>query len=161
MNQEEEFVNLIHQHQGLIYKISSIYTDDWAEQQDLYQEIVFQTWKSFDRFKKASRPSTWLYRVGMNTAITHLNQKKRKVSVVPMDELRMDFQDESEPEKEDRIQQLYLQIRKLNLLDRGIIFLYLEGKSHEEIAEITGLSVSNVGTKMSRIKQKLKAELNA
>ncbi|HAZ24902.1 MAG TPA: sigma-70 family RNA polymerase sigma factor, partial [Algoriphagus sp.] len=142
--------------QGLIYKITTIYTRDREEQNDLYQEIVYQTWKSFDQFKKASKPSTWLYRVGMNTAITHLNQSKKKVTAVPLEGLRVEIADEKDPIKEEKITQLYAEIRKLNLLDRGIVFLYLEGKNHEEISEIVGISISNVGTRMSRIKQKLK-----
>ena len=149
MNKDQEFVQLIQENQGLIYKITTIYTRDREEQNDLYQEIVYQTWKSFDQFKKASKPSTWLYRVGMNTAITHLNQSKKKG-------LRVEIADEKDPIKEEKITQLYAEIRKLNLLDRGIVFLYLEGKNHEEISEIVGISISNVGTRMSRIKQKLK-----
>ncbi len=156
MNKDQEFVQLIQENQGLIYKITTIYTRDREEQNDLYQEIVYQTWKSFDQFKKASKPSTWLYRVGMNTAITHLNQSKKKVTAVPLEGLRIEIADEKDPIKEEKITQLYAEIRKLNLLDRGIVFLYLEGKNHEEISEIVGISISNVGTRMSRIKQKLK-----
>ena len=156
MNKDQEFVQLIQENQGLIYKITTIYTRDREEQNDLYQEIVYQTWKSFDQFKKASKPSTWLYRVGMNTAITHLYQSKKKVTAVPLEGLRVEIADEKDPIKEEKITQLYAEIRKLNLLDRGIVFLYLEGKNHEEISEIVGISISNVGTRMSRIKQKLK-----
>ena len=156
MNKDQEFVQLIQENQGLIYKITTIYTRDREEQNDLYQEIVYQTWKSFDQFKKASKPSTWIYRVGMNTAITHLNQSKKKVTAVPLEGLRVEIADEKDPIKEEKITQLYAEIRKLNLLDRGIVFLYLEGKNHEEISEIVGISISNVGTRMSRIKQKLK-----
>lgn len=160
MNKEEEFVNLIHQNQGLIYKITSIYSRERDEQDDLYQEIVYQTWKSFDNFKKAAKPSTWLYRVGMNTAITHLNRSKKQLQVVPLEGMKIQFADSGDSEKEEKIQELYSHIRKLNLLDRGIIFLFLEGKSYEEIAEISGISVSNVGTRMSRIKAKLKSGIN-
>jgi RNA polymerase sigma factor (sigma-70 family) len=156
MNKDQEFVQLIQENQGLIYKITTIYTRDREEQNDLYQEIVYQTWKSFDQFKKASKSSTWLYRVGMNTAITHLNQSKKKVTAVPLEGLRVEIADEKDPIKEEKITQLHAEIRKLNLLDRGIVFLYLEGKNHEEISEIVGISISNVGTRMSRIKQKLK-----
>ena len=129
MNKDQEFVQLIQENQGLIYKITTIYTRDREEQNDLYQEIVYQTWKSFDQFKKASKPSTWLYRVGMNTAITHLNQSKKKVTAVPLEGLRVEIADEKDPIKEEKITQLYAEIRKLNLLDRGIVFLYLEGKT--------------------------------
>ncbi len=156
MNREDEFIQLIHQNQGLIYKITTIYTRDREEQKDLYQEIVYQTWKSFDQFKKASKPSTWLYRVGMNTAITSLNRSKKRVTAVPIDGLELDFVEELDSEMEDRIKLLYSEIRKLGLLDRGIVFLFLEGKSHEEISEIIGTSNSNVGTRLSRIKEKLR-----
>lgn len=156
MNREDEFIHLIQQNQGLIYKITTIYTRDREEQKDLYQEIVYQTWKSFDQFKKASKPSTWLYRVGMNTAITNLNRTKKRVTAVPLDGLDLDFADDLESGLEERLKALYAEIRKLGLLDRGIVFLFLEGKSHDEIAEIVGISNSNVGTRLSRIKDKLK-----
>jgi RNA polymerase sigma factor (sigma-70 family) len=161
MNKDQEFVQLIQENQGLIYKITTIYTRERVEREDLYQEIVYQTWKSFDQFKRASKPSTWLYRVGMNTAITHLNKSKKKVSAVPLEGLKVELTENHDPEKEEKIAQLYEGIRKLNLLDRGIVFLYLEGKNHEEISEIVGISVSNVGTRMSRIKKKLKQGLNS
>ncbi len=156
MNREDEFIHLIQQNQGLIYKITTIYTRDREEQKDLYQEIVYQTWKSFDQFKKASKPSTWLYRVGMNTAITNLNRTKKRVTAVPLEGLRLDFVDEFDSGMEEQIKVLYAKIRRLGLLDRGIVFLFLEGKSHDEIAEIVGISSSNVGTRLSRIKDKLR-----
>lgn len=156
MNREDEFIYLIQQNQGMIYKITTIYTRDREEQKDLYQEIVYQTWKSFDQFKKASKPSTWLYRVGMNTAITNLNRTKKRVTAVPLEGLKLDFVDGLDLEMEERIKALYAEIRKLGLLDRGIVFLFLEGKSHDEIAEIVGISNSNVGTRLSRIKDKLR-----
>ncbi len=156
MNREDEFIHLIQQNQGLIYKITTIYTRDREEQKDLYQEIVYQTWKSFDQFKKASKPSTWLYRVGMNTAITNLNRTKKSVTAVPLDGLDLDFAEDLDSGLEERLKVLYAEIRKLGLLDRGIVFLFLEGKSHDEIAEIVGVSSSNVGTRLSRIKDKLR-----
>ncbi|SHO64287.1 RNA polymerase sigma factor [Algoriphagus zhangzhouensis] len=156
MKREDEFIQLIQENQGLIYKIATIYTRDREEQEDLCQEIVYQTWKSFDQFKKASKPSTWLYRVGMNTAITNLNRSKKQVTAVPMEGLELNLMDEVDSQKEEQIKLMYSEIRKLGLLDRGIVFLYLEGKNHEEIAEIVGISVSNVGTRLSRIKEKLR-----
>ncbi len=156
MTKEEEFIHLIQTNQGLIYKITTIYTNDREEREDLYQEIVYQTWKSFEYFKKASKPSTWLYRVGMNTAISNLNRSKKRVTAVPIDGLELDFAEELDSEIGERLKIMYAEIRKLGLLDRGIVFLLLEGKSHEEIAEIVGISSSNVGTRLSRIKDKLR-----
>jgi RNA polymerase sigma-70 factor (ECF subfamily) len=158
MSKEEEFVSLIQENQGLIYKITMIYSNEKDEQDDLYQEIVYQTWKSFDQFKKASKTSTWLYRVGMNTAITHLNKSKKKPLLVSLDQSLFNYSEPMDSDQEEKIKWLYSQIRKLNLLDRGIMFLFLEGKNHDEIGQITGISTSNVGTRMSRIKQKLKSE---
>ena len=156
MTKEEEFVNLIQSNQGLIYKITAIYSRDREQQKDLYQEIVYQTWKSFDHYKKTAKVTTWLYRVGMNTAITQLNREKKNPMRMSISEVTIDFVDERESETEEKIQQLYAEIRKLGLLDRGIVFLFLEGKSHDEIAEIVGISTSNVGTRISRIKDKLR-----
>lgn len=156
MTKEEEFVNLIQSNQGLIYKITAIYSRDREQQKDLYQEIVYQTWKSFDHYKKTAKVTTWLYRVGMNTAITQLNREKKNPMRMSFSEVTIDFVDERESETEEKIQQLYAEIRKLGLLDRGIVFLFLEGKSHDEIAEIVGISTSNVGTRISRIKDKLR-----
>jgi RNA polymerase sigma-70 factor (ECF subfamily) len=158
MSKEEEFVSLIQENQGLIYKITMIYSNEKDEQDDLYQEIVYQTWKSFDQFKKASKPSTWLYRVGMNTAITHLNKSRKKPLLVSLDQSLFNYTEPMDSDQEEKIKWLYSQIRKLNLLDRGIMFLFLEGKNHDEIGQIAGISTSNVGTRMSRIKQKLKSE---
>jgi RNA polymerase sigma-70 factor (ECF subfamily) len=92
----------------------------------------------------------------MNTAITHLNRSKKRVAAVPMEGLELELMDDGDSQKEEQIRQLYAEIRKLGLLDRGIVFLFLEGKSHEEIAEIVGISTSNVGTRLSRIKEKLR-----
>jgi RNA polymerase sigma-70 factor (ECF subfamily) len=156
MSQEEEFVNLIQQNQGLLYKIASIYTRIPEEQQDLFQEIVYQTWKSFGSYKKAAKPSTWLYRVGMNTAISHLNRSKKRITAVSLEGWESLRLEEYDAGLEERVQLLYAEIRKLSLLDRGIVFLFLEDKNYEEIAEIVGITANNVGTRLSRIKEKLR-----
>jgi RNA polymerase sigma-70 factor (ECF subfamily) len=159
MEIKEEFTKVIKANEGLIYKITTLYTDGKQDRKDLYQEIVFQLWKSFGSFSEQSKLSTWMYRVALNTAIFHLKQSKRRPDTIPF-ELEMDrLTDESDKAEEDRIKLLYEQIQQLNLLEKGIILLFLEGKSHEEIAEIVGISVSNVGTKISRIKEKLKSQI--
>ncbi|MBN7811183.1 RNA polymerase sigma factor [Algoriphagus sp. H41] len=156
MRKEEEFIALIHAHQGLIFKIASFYTSSKEEKEDLSQEIIYQVWKSFDLFQNNSKPSTWLYRIGMNTAITQLNKSKRKVTAVPLDGIQLQWIEETDSESEEKLSQLYAEIKKLNLLDKGIVLLFLEAKSHEEISDILGISVSNVGTRLSRIKEKLR-----
>ncbi len=151
---------MIKENEGLLYKITTLYTQDRDDREDLYQEIVYQLWKSYHTFKKDSKPSTWMYRVALNTAIYHLKKSKRKVSTVPLDNENLRFPDSRDTFEEEQIQTLYMQIQKLSLMEKGIILLYLEGKNHEEIAIIVGLSVSNIGTRMSRIREKLKTQMN-
>lgn len=159
MDKKEHFTKVIKANEGLIYKITTLYTDGKQDQKDLYQEIVYQLWKSFGSFHEQSKLSTWMYRVALNTAIFHLKKKKKRPDTIPF-ELEMDrLTDESDKAEEDRIKLLYEHIQQLNLLEKGIILLFLEGKSHEEIAEIVGISISNVGTKISRIKEKLKSQI--
>ncbi|WP_149303161.1 RNA polymerase sigma factor [Pareuzebyella sediminis] len=146
-----KFVAIIKENEGIIYKVTKIYTEQYADQQDLYQEIVYQLWKSFDSFNGKSKISTWIYKVALNTSLMHIKRKTKhpKPITIPEDTLM-----------DERIALLYKQIKKLNEGEKAIIFLYLEGKKHKEIAAITGFTTSNVGTQISRIKQKLKTEIN-
>jgi len=159
MQKEEVFTDLIREHQALLYKVTSIYTDNKEDQEDLFQEIVFQLWKYFDSFRNDSKITTWMYRVAMNTAITFVKKKKRRpdsVSVADVFSTQSDYKDDV---LEERLKLLYQHLQHLNTLEKGLIFLLLEGKSYKEIAQITGLSDSNVGTKISRIKKKLKTNM--
>ena len=159
MDKKDAFVTAIRENQSLIYKIASIYTKTIEDRNDLAQEITYQLWKSFDSFKQKSSISTCMYRVAMNVAIYHLKIAKRKVLTVSLDERLLDFHEGDNSEMEEKWQLFKQHIDKLNLLDKGIVLLYLENKSHEEIAQIIGISVSNVGTKLSRIKEKLKQQI--
>ncbi|MFS4468294.1 RNA polymerase sigma factor [Maribacter sp. 2210JD10-5] len=159
MPKEEVFTKLIQTHQGLLFKVSSIYTDNKEDQEDLFQEIVFQLWKYFDSFRKESKISTWMYRVGMNTAITHLKRKKRGGTAIPISDAVLGKMENTDSLLEERLKLLYRHIGELNALDKGLMLLLLEGKSYKEMAEITGLEASNVGTRISRIKKKLKKNM--
>ncbi|MGB5377579.1 RNA polymerase sigma factor [Muriicola sp.] len=159
MQKEEAFVQLIKQHQALIFKVSALYTDLKQDQNDLYQDIVYQLWKSFDSFRSESKVSTWMYRVALNTAIGQLNKRKRRPNEVSLEMVNLYKGEEYDTLQEERIRLLHQQIQKLNIIERGIILLVLEGKKHEEIAEITGFTTTNVGTRISRIKEKLKTEM--
>ena len=155
MQSTEQFTSLILEHKALIYKVSRIYVDNREDQKDLYQEIVYQLWKSFGNFKGNSKVSTWMYRVAMNTAIAFLNKSKKKRSVITNIDFP-DLEEECSSEIEKQTQQLYSAIKQLTIVERGVVLLYLEGKNYREISEITGFTESNVGTRMLRIKQKLK-----
>ncbi|MFZ6009838.1 MAG: RNA polymerase sigma factor [Bacteroidota bacterium] len=159
MVDKAEFVNIIQENEGIIFKISSFYSADEEDQKDLYQEIVYQLYKSFDSFRNESKFSTWMYRIALNTSITHLNKAKRRGNSVPIDQAILNRMDQKDTVTEERIALLYEQIKVLSSVEKGLILLYLEEKSYEEIASITGFTTSNVGTRLNRIKQKLKSQL--
>lgn len=159
MDKKERFIQVIKDNEGLIFKVATLYTNNLQDKEDLCQEIVFQLWKSFDSFNEMSKLSTWMYRVAMNTAIYNLKSSKKQVNTSPIDLITLRFADVTDQLEEDRMKLLYEHIQMLNLFEKGIILLFLEGKSHQEIAEFIGISISNVGTKISRIKEKLKSQI--
>jgi len=152
---KKKYLEMINQNKALIYKVASIYTDRKQDQQDLIQDIYFQLWKSFDTFEERSKISTWLYRISLNTSIQYLKKKNRKLKQVDLKEEYIDLDKQSQDAKTDDIKKMFLSIQQLNELDKGIILLYLEEKSYKEIAEIVGLSETNIGTRIQRIKIKL------
>lgn len=160
MNKQSDFIRLIREHEGIIYKISRVYFDQEEDQQDLYQEIVYQLWRSYDSFDDRSKWSTWMYRVALNTAISFLKRDKSKPQKVSSERLDNFKMEPFDPVMEERIEWLYKSIQELSVVEKGIILLYLEGKRHEEIASITGFSTTNVGTRISRIKEKLKRQIS-
>ena len=156
MQDEQAFIQLIKQHEGIIYKITRLYTDDIYNQKDLYQKIVYQLWKGFSAFRAEAKITTYMYRVALNTALMHLKKKNKRGHTVTLDEIVLE-QEDYDPLFEERLKTLYSNIKHLGDIDRGVVFLFLEGKKYKEIAVITGLSANNVGTRMARIKQKLRS----
>lgn len=159
MQDKTAFVAIIKENEGILYKITRVYTDTTEDQKDLYQEIVYQLWKSFDSFKGNSKISTWMYRIALNTSIASLNKRKKKVQQVNLDFELLHVIEEKDTIIEEQLNLLYKTIKQLNVIEKGLILLFLEGKSYEEIALITGFSNSNVGTRLSRIKKKLKTNI--
>jgi len=160
MDKKEAFVNTIKSNEGLIYKVTSLYTDTTEDQKDLYQEIVFQLWKSFDTFKGKSKFSTWMYRIALNTAIAFLNKGNKSVPQEVLDFNLLQIAVESNDIIGERIATLYAHIKRLNATEKAIVLLYLEGKQYVEIAEITGFTKTNIGTRLNRIKDKLRSQIN-
>jgi len=156
MLDKSNFVSIIKENEGIIYKITRIYTNTSEDQKDLYQEVVYQLWKSFDSFKGNAKISTWMYRVALNTSIAYLNRSKKRVPTASIDFELIQLADENNHAHQEQFNQLYATIGNLNMIEKGLILLFLEGKSYDEIAIITGFSASNVGTKLSRIKKKIK-----
>lgn len=159
MPKEEEFIRIIKENEGIIFKITTMYTDHRDDQKDLYQDVVYQLWKSFDSFRAESKISTWMYRIALNTALTRLKKSKRLGNSVSIDRVVMQQTENYNPEFEEKLKVLYAHIKQLSVLEKGLMLLLLEGKKYDEISEITGLSATNVGTKISRIKQKLKEQI--
>ena len=153
-NIEKAFVELIEQNERLIYKVCSVYISDEFPLADLYQEVVYNLWKSFPKFRNECLLSTWMYRIALNTCITGMRKELRRPKLVPILELKEHL---VEPESmTENIKEMYKLIHQLQTLERAIILLYLEEKSYQEIAHITGLTVNNVAVKLNRIKEKLK-----
>jgi RNA polymerase sigma-70 factor (ECF subfamily) len=155
---DKEFLDILNNHRGLIYKVCNLYCSDPEDRKDLFQEIVLQVWKSLESFRRESALSTWMYRIALNTAITHFKREKRSVN--PVSITGIDIPDINDSfEKEELLKQLFIAIEHLDKIDKSIVLLFLEEKSYEEISEITGLSKSNVGVRLNRIKTKLSTTL--
>jgi RNA polymerase sigma-70 factor, ECF subfamily len=156
---EKTFTDLIQQHRGIIFKVIRLYVRHEDDQQDLFQEILYQAWRSVPNFKGDSKFSTWLYRVSLNTVLTF---KRRRVLVVPQDDLASLNVPSTDGEQQDEKQMLYLAVLSLNEIDRMIMMLHLDGYDNEEIAEIAGLTRNNVGVRLHRAKEavirKIKSE---
>lgn len=153
---EQEFLNRIGQHKGILYKVSKMYMDNPDDQQDLFQEIVLQLWKAYDTFKGESQFSTWMYRVAINTSIVFLKKEKRKVDRYEITSENIKEEDSDADDQEIKLQHFYKAVQQLDKIDKAIIFYQLEGFSHKEIGINLGISEGNARVKLNRAKEKLK-----
>lgn len=154
---EHEFMKMIRENERVIYKVTSFYVDVDQSISDLYQEVVLNLWKAYPSFRGDSKLSTWIYRIALNTCITFFRRSKRSVDYTYTDQ----FIDVSEvADDSENIRELYRLINRLGKIEKALVLLYLDEKPYKEIAEITGLSVTNVSTKLARIKEKLKKMSN-
>ena len=160
MDKKELFTSAIKDNESFIYKIASVYTNTVEDRNDLVQEIIYQLWKSFDSFNQKSSLSTWMYRVALNVSLYQLKLSKKRISTIPIDEQVLNNSETDNSENDEAWKLFKQQIDNLNLLDKAIVMLYFDNKSYDEIAEIIGISKSNVGTKLLRIKEKLKSQIN-
>lgn len=151
---EQEFVTLIQEYERVIYKVCYLYTTPHATLNDLYQEVVINLWKAYPKFRNECKISTWIYRIALNTCISFIRKEKNIPEIVTLSQIadRIEETDETQV----MLKRLYSMINRLGQLEKSIVLLYLEDKSYEEIAEITGLTLTNVATKLSRIKDKLR-----
>jgi RNA polymerase sigma-70 factor (ECF subfamily) len=162
----ERFVQLLEEHKRLLYKVASAYCANAEDRRDLVQEIVIQLWRSFPRYDDRLKFSTWMYRIGMNVAISFLRGEGRRggretVALDQIDIIDSAAADRVLGEAGDDVRLLQRLVSRLDEMSRALIVLYLEGYSHAEIAEVLGISATNVGTRVNRIKNRLREELNA
>lgn len=151
------FQQIIEHHIGILFKVARTYCMNEEDRKDLMQEMMIQVWKSLHRYDDNFAITTWLYRVSLNVAISYYRKNANRInSNIPLFEELTLIQDEVSNEKQEHLNRLEVFVSELNDLDKALMLLYFEDKSYAEISEIMGLSVSNIGTKLGRIKEKLK-----
>lgn len=158
---QPSFEALLHEHRGIILKVAAVYARDREDRLDLAQEIRVQLWRSFGRYDASrAKPSTWMYRIALNVAISYRRRDGALLTgrVEPLEERHLDALSDApgEREEDERLAALYAFIGELDALNRALILLYLEDRSYAEIAEVMGISETNVATKIGRIKQNLR-----
>ncbi|PUV26466.1 RNA polymerase sigma factor [Sphingobacterium athyrii] len=154
MDIEKDFIALITSNQAIIHRICCMYVDNKVDREDLFQEIVLQAWKSIKSFRGDAKFQTWLYRVGLNTAITYIKRDRRH-SLAELQFSQQSYCDIIYEEDKD-ILLMYQAISKLNKVEKALVALYLEDYSYNDIAMTMGMTPNHVAVKISRIKTKLK-----
>jgi len=152
------FLSIIEQNKGIIYKVANAYCLNAEDRKDLIQEIIVQLWRSFHRYNDQYKYSTWMYRIALNTAISfYRKENRRKQLSSPLSDNLLELaEDNTAIETNTNIGHLQQFIAGLKELDKALMLLYLEEKSQKEIAGITGISETNVSTRIARIKKMLK-----
>lgn len=158
-DQQQDFLNMVKAHQGLLHKICNLYESNAGDREDLFQEMVLQLWKSFKSFRHEAKISTWIYRIALNTALSAIRKNKRRVPVSYTEWIPYEVPDD----KHDRVQEeqfrfLYQSIIRLTEIERALVMLYLEDKSYDEMEAIMGISSGALRVKMNRIKEKLREQ---
>ena len=158
---EHKFISEFQEHQKIIHKVCTIYTNNQEAHNDLFQEITIQLWKAYPKFRGDSKLSTWMYRIGLNTAITLYRKSKRTIKTQDFDSVLHKIKStDYDNTEEEQLKLMYKAIHQLSDIDKGLIFLYLEDKNYREISETLGISEVNARVKMNRIKTRLKTILN-
>lgn len=158
IDKSDIFLSVVQTNKGIIYKVVNSYCQNIEDRKDLVQEIIIQLWKSFDNYDDNFKYSTWMYRISLNVAISfYRKETNRKKISNPLTDGIINFSDNDYFEdKETDLGILQQMISQLKDLDKALMLLYLEEKSHKEISQIIGISETNVATKINRIKNSLK-----
>ena len=154
---QKEFLHQLSENQGIIHKICRIYTDNIHDHEDLFQEIVIQTWKSYSNYRGDAKFSTWIYKIGLNTALALFKKKNHKKEELHENLTHFKiYDDNSHEEKDAQIQAMYNAIHLLSDVEKALIMMFLEDKPYKEISEILGITEGNARVKMNRAKEKLR-----
>jgi RNA polymerase sigma factor (sigma-70 family) len=150
---QQRFQSLVDEHRKILYKVCNSYCRNQDDREDLAQEIIVQLWRSFGRFDERCRFSTWMYRIALNVAISfYRRERTRTRHVLSTHERLLDVIDDTSSQAPE-IRILYEFIDGLDPLNRALVLLYLDGNSYLEIAQVLGISETNVATKISRLKK--------
>lgn len=146
------FLDTIQQHQGILHKLCRLYRDTREDREDLFQEMIYQLWKSYSSFEGHARISTWIYRIALNTALATFRRKQPRITYTD----QLPEMSGSSPGATEQQEQLFAALKQLSDAEKAIIALYLEDMSYQEIADIIGIDENYVGVKLNRIKSKIK-----
>lgn len=154
---EQAFLHMVNENQTIIIRYCLLYVNDIISFEDLYQETLYNLWKSFQSFRGDCKPSTWIYRVTINTCISSIRiNKKMKFS----HDYKICTTGDADYSDEDNKEILYTMINQLPLIDRSIVLLWLDGNKYSEISEMLDMSENNVAIRLNRAKNKLKIMYN-
>ena len=163
LGEKETFLRLLDQHRGIVRKVASGYSSGLADRHDLEQEIALQLWKAYPRYSPERPFSTWMYRIALNVAISVLRKNTHPArETVPLDEVDHELAADSAStsEADGRVAILQQLIAQLDPLNRALLLLYLDDHSYSEIASILGITETNVATKLSRLKERLRQNIS-
>ena len=154
---ENQFIEIIKTHQGILHKVCGMYRHDPDDKKDLFQEIVIQLWRALPKFRQESKISTWIYQIALNVAISDFRKESRRPKRVELSENLMNISDNIyDNSTEEQIKIMHHAIAQLSDIEKAIVMLYFEEKNNEEIADIVGITQNNVRVKMTRIREKLR-----
>lgn len=165
----ERFQALVRDHQKIVFKVANVYCRHAEDRRDLEQAILTQLWRAFPRYDETRPFSTWMYRVALNVAISFARQARRHpitlddqpLARIESRDAALELDDPGSLQAQEQLEALRRCLDRLDGLDRALMLLYLEERGYREIAEVLGISETNVATKISRLKQKIRRDLLA
>jgi RNA polymerase sigma-70 factor (ECF subfamily) len=159
----QEFTDLLERHRGIVFKVANSYAWQPDDRADLVQEIATQLWRAFPAYDPQRSFSTWMYRIALNVALSQVRRDShRNRHSVALDQSLHEVADPSnvDPEMQQPLRQLQRVVQSLDPLNRALMLLYLEERSNREIGDILGLSETNVSSKISRLKQRIREQFS-